>query len=38
VEGGKYIVDRLFDIGILQVGGDRVAIYRNTKVAAPDEN
>jgi type IV secretion system protein VirB9 len=38
VEGGRYIVDRLFDIGILQVGGDRVAIYRNVKVAAPDEN
>ena len=33
VEGNLYIVDRLFDIGILQVGGDRVAIYRDTKVA-----
>ena len=38
VEGGKYIVDRLFDIGILQVGGDRVAIYRDVKVAAQAEN
>jgi type IV secretion system protein VirB9 len=38
VEDGKYIVDRLFDIGILQVGGDRVAIYRDVKVAAQDEN
>ena len=33
VEGNLYIVDRLFDIGILQVGGDRVAIYRDVKVA-----
>ncbi|MDR1579803.1 MAG: TrbG/VirB9 family P-type conjugative transfer protein [Synergistaceae bacterium] len=38
VEGDRYIVDRLFDIGILQVGGDRVAIYRDVKVAAPDKN
>jgi type IV secretion system protein VirB9 len=38
VEGNIYIIDRLFDIGILQVGGDRVAIYRDVKVAAPDEN
>ncbi|MDR1508944.1 MAG: TrbG/VirB9 family P-type conjugative transfer protein [Synergistaceae bacterium] len=38
VEGNRYIVDRLFDIGILQVGGDRVAIYRDVNVAAPYEN
>jgi type IV secretory pathway VirB9-like protein len=37
VEGNLFIVDRLFDIGILQVGGDRVAIYRDTKVASPQE-
>jgi type IV secretion system protein VirB9 len=36
VEGNLYIVDRLFDIGILTVGKDRVAIYRKTPVAAPD--
>ncbi|MCL2009393.1 MAG: TrbG/VirB9 family P-type conjugative transfer protein [Synergistaceae bacterium] len=36
VEGNLYIVDRLFDIGILQVGGDRVVIYRDVKVAAPE--
>lgn len=28
VDGNKYIVDRIFDIGILQIGKDRVAIYR----------
>ncbi|MDR3077076.1 MAG: TrbG/VirB9 family P-type conjugative transfer protein [Synergistaceae bacterium] len=33
VEGDTYIVDRLFDIGILQVGGDRVAIYRDDPVS-----
>jgi type IV secretion system protein VirB9 len=33
VEGTTYIVDRLFDIGILQVGGDRVAIYRGDPVS-----
>jgi len=37
VEGNLFIVDRLFDIGILQVGSDRVAIYRDTKVAVPQE-
>jgi type IV secretion system protein VirB9 len=36
VEGDLYIIDRLFDIGILAVGKDRVAIYRNVPVAAPD--
>ena len=35
VEGNLYVIDRLFDIGILQIGGDRVAIYRDVKVAAP---
>jgi type IV secretion system protein VirB9 len=35
VEGNLYIVDRLFDIGILSIGGDRVAIYRKTPVGAP---
>ncbi|MDR1650654.1 MAG: TrbG/VirB9 family P-type conjugative transfer protein [Synergistaceae bacterium] len=34
VDGNTYIVDRLFDIGILQIGGNRVAIYRGDKVAA----
>jgi type IV secretion system protein VirB9 len=34
VDGNTYIVDRLFDIGILQIGSNRVAIYRNDKVAA----
>jgi|GEM_PF-1776702 len=28
IEGNKYIVDRLFDLGILTIGKDRVAIYR----------
>jgi type IV secretion system protein VirB9 len=37
VEGNFYIIDRLFDIGILTVGGDRVAIYRKTPVASPAE-
>jgi type IV secretion system protein VirB9 len=37
VEGNVYIVDRLFDIGILTIGKDRVAIYRNTPVAVSDE-
>jgi type IV secretion system protein VirB9 len=36
VEGNVYIVDRLFDIGILTIGKDRVAIYRNTPVAVSD--
>lgn len=31
VEGNLYIVDRIFDIGILQIGKDRVAIYRKEK-------
>lgn len=31
VEGNLYIVDRIFDIGILQIGKDRVAIYRKNK-------
>jgi type IV secretion system protein VirB9 len=35
IDGNTYIVDRLFDIGILQIGGNRVAIYRDDKVAAP---
>jgi type IV secretion system protein VirB9 len=34
VDGNTYIVDRLFDIGILQIGSNRVAIYRDDKVAA----
>ncbi|MDR3354209.1 MAG: TrbG/VirB9 family P-type conjugative transfer protein [Synergistaceae bacterium] len=33
IEGNTYIIDRLFDIGILQVGGDRVAIYRTDPVS-----
>ena len=33
VDGNLYIIDRLFDVGILQVGGDRVAIHRDTRVA-----
>jgi type IV secretion system protein VirB9 len=37
VEGDIYIIDRLFDIGILQIGKDRVAIYRKTPVAAPEK-
>ncbi|GHV45412.1 hypothetical protein FACS1894204_04490 [Synergistales bacterium] len=36
VEGNLYIVDRLFDIGILAIGKDRVALYRKIPVAAPD--
>jgi type IV secretion system protein VirB9 len=35
VHGNVYIVDRLFDIGILTVGKDRVAIYRKSPVGAP---
>lgn len=31
VQGNKYIVGRIFDIGILQIGKNRVAIYRNKK-------
>jgi type IV secretion system protein VirB9 len=37
VEGNTYIVDRLFDIGILQIGGDRVAIYRGEPVSGSGE-
>jgi type IV secretion system protein VirB9 len=37
VEDNFYIVDRLFDIGILTVGKDRVAIYRKTPVGSPVE-
>ncbi|MDR1943406.1 MAG: TrbG/VirB9 family P-type conjugative transfer protein, partial [Synergistaceae bacterium] len=34
VEKNVYIVDRLFDIGILVVGKDRVAIFRKTPVGS----
>jgi type IV secretion system protein VirB9 len=37
VDGSVYIVDRLFDIGILTIGKDRVAIYRKTPVAVSGE-
>jgi type IV secretion system protein VirB9 len=37
VEGNVYIVDRLFDIGILTIGKDRVAIYRTLPVAANED-
>ncbi|MDR3280498.1 MAG: TrbG/VirB9 family P-type conjugative transfer protein [Synergistaceae bacterium] len=38
LDGNTYIVDRLFDVGILQIGGDRVAVYRDDKVASPASN
>jgi type IV secretion system protein VirB9 len=37
VEGNIYIIDRIFDVGILTVGKDRVAIYRNTPVGKPEK-
>jgi type IV secretory pathway VirB9-like protein len=37
VEGNIYIVDRIFDIGILTIGKDRVAIYRKTPVGVPEK-
>jgi type IV secretion system protein VirB9 len=37
VEGNLYIVDRLFNIGILTIGKDRVAIYRKVPVGASGE-
>lgn len=32
IDGNKYVVDRIFDIGILTIGKDRVAIYRNKPI------
>jgi type IV secretion system protein VirB9 len=37
VEGNIYIVDRIFDIGILTIGKDRVAIYRKTPVGKAEK-
>jgi hypothetical protein len=36
VEGNIYVVDRLFDVGILTVGKDRVAIYRKNPTGKPE--
>jgi type IV secretion system protein VirB9 len=38
VDGSTYVVDRLFDIGILQIGSNRIAIYRDDKVASSASN
>jgi hypothetical protein len=37
VEGNIYVIDRLFDLGIMTIGKDRVAIYRKTPLGAPEK-
>jgi type IV secretion system protein VirB9 len=37
VEGNIYIIDRIFDLGILTVGKDRVAISRKTPIGKPEK-
>jgi hypothetical protein len=37
VEGNIYIIDRIFDVGILTAGKDRVAIYRKNPAGKPED-
>jgi type IV secretion system protein VirB9 len=36
VEGDKYIIDRVFDLGIMTIGKDRVAIIRKKTIGATE--
>jgi type IV secretion system protein VirB9 len=38
VEGNVYVIDRIFNLGIMTIAGERVAIYKKHPIGAPEKD